>query len=266
MADFGKWQADAIKHKAKRVDNGNEVEGYYFKAPLTAETWGCDHFSSGVVRHCIAGDSGVVFEVDPETVRPIEPEQSERMTIGTVDVCKCGLVMHQGNPDDYDTLGADGPICCPDCGNEKFQTVEQVLKSAETSGNALLDIGNFIRRADVSDHVAATIKLTIDGAVFEQPPEKEQAKAFYIQHPMLTKHSDGLMHFWRSTDCGYGPEIEHAKLFTLEEIAAKQSIRSGEKLAWPRDYIAERVVDGKVKAERCERGIASGIAIAAADN
>lgn len=53
----------------------------------------------------------------------------ERMTIDTVDVCKCELVMHQGNPDDYDTLGSDSGVCCPNCGNENFQTVKQLLNS-----------------------------------------------------------------------------------------------------------------------------------------
>ena len=60
-----------MEFKGKRVDNGQLVEGYYFVAPLTAETWGCDHFSSGVKRHCISNDAGVVFEVDPETVTEV---------------------------------------------------------------------------------------------------------------------------------------------------------------------------------------------------
>jgi len=57
-----------IKFWGKRIDNNKLVYGYYFKAPLTSETWGCDHFSSGVERHCIADEYGVVYEIDPETV------------------------------------------------------------------------------------------------------------------------------------------------------------------------------------------------------
>ena len=67
-------------------------------------------------------------------------------------------------------------------------------------------------------------------------------------------------------DCGYGPPIAEAKLFTPDEIAAKHSILSGEKLAWPKDYIDERVVDGKVLASQCDVAIANGILIAAASN
>ncbi len=58
-------------------------------------------------------------------------ETEERMTIETVDICPCGVVMHQANPDDYDTLGATGPVCCPDCGNEVFQTIKQLRTENE---------------------------------------------------------------------------------------------------------------------------------------
>ncbi|HDZ38773.1 MAG TPA: hypothetical protein ENH62_10875 [Marinobacter sp.] len=50
----------------------------------------------------------------------------ERMTVATVDICTCGIVMHQLDDDDYDTFGAKGPVCCSDCGNEKFVTVKQL--------------------------------------------------------------------------------------------------------------------------------------------
>ena len=50
----------------------------------------------------------------------------ERMKVSTVVICKCGLVMHQAEADDYDTLGAESATCCPDCGNEKFQTIQQL--------------------------------------------------------------------------------------------------------------------------------------------
>lgn len=89
---------------------------------------------------------------------------------------------------------------------------------------------------------------------------KAAAEEFYIQYPMLTNESDGFMHFWRRTDCGYGPEITEAKLFSLDEIAEKHSIIIGKKLAWPKDYIDERAVDGKVQASSCEIEIARAIA------
>jgi len=70
-----------IKFRAKRVDfeKLHPVQhwayGYYFIAPLTAEN--CNdvpvkdgHFflSDGKIRHCIATEHGVVYEVLPETV------------------------------------------------------------------------------------------------------------------------------------------------------------------------------------------------------
>ena len=52
--------------------------------------------------------------------------KEERMTVATVDICSCGLVMHQYDEDDYDTLGTDCSVLCPDCGNEKFTTIKQL--------------------------------------------------------------------------------------------------------------------------------------------
>jgi hypothetical protein len=59
--------------RAERIDDGRSVEGYYFKTPLTGETF-TDSFSSGVNRHCIATDEsadfeGVVYEIKPETLK-----------------------------------------------------------------------------------------------------------------------------------------------------------------------------------------------------
>lgn len=57
----------------------------------------------------------------------------ERMTVATVDICSCGLVMHQLDADDYDTLGADSGICCSACGNEIFTTIEQLQSDLATA-------------------------------------------------------------------------------------------------------------------------------------
>ncbi len=87
--------------------------------------------------------------------------------------------------------------------------------------------------------------------------EKEE-EVFYIQNPQCTY--GGLVHLWKTGDHGYEPNISKARIFTLEEIAEKHSIISGEKLAWPKDYIDERAVDGKVKVDRCDIAIANAIA------
>ena len=51
-------------------------------------------------------------------------ENEESMNVTNVSICTCGRVMF--SLDDYDTLGSDSGICCPDCGNEKFQTVGEL--------------------------------------------------------------------------------------------------------------------------------------------
>ena len=61
------------RFKGKRIDNGEWVKGFYFKAPLTAENF-TGSFSSGVERHCISDDDGVVFEVEPETISIVETD------------------------------------------------------------------------------------------------------------------------------------------------------------------------------------------------
>ncbi len=65
-------------------------------------------------------------------------ETENRMTVETVDICTCGIVMHQDNPDDYDTLGATSPVCCPACGNEVFQTIKQ-LQAKNKEKQELID-------------------------------------------------------------------------------------------------------------------------------
>ena len=53
----------------------------------------------------------------------------EKRTIENTEVCTCGNIFVQD--DDYDTLGSEGPVCCPDCGNEKFQTVKELLDALD---------------------------------------------------------------------------------------------------------------------------------------
>jgi hypothetical protein len=61
-----------IRFRGKRVDNGEWVEGYYFKTPLADEATGSKpedgwFFLSGRERHCIS-KNGCAYEVDPSTV------------------------------------------------------------------------------------------------------------------------------------------------------------------------------------------------------
>jgi len=50
----------------------------------------------------------------------------ESKTIDNTEICSCGRVFNSFDPDDYDTLGSDSGVCCPDCGNEKFTAVSQL--------------------------------------------------------------------------------------------------------------------------------------------
>ena len=75
----------------------------------------------------------------------------ERMKVSTVDICKCGLVMHQAEADDYDTLGAESATCCPDCGNEKFQTIQQLQAELATANKENKLLQAEIEKAVVED-------------------------------------------------------------------------------------------------------------------
>ena len=61
---------------------------------------------------------------------------SEIKTVENTLICTCGRVMSEFECDDFDTLGADDGICCPDCGSEKFISV----KKLQDENEMLLDI------------------------------------------------------------------------------------------------------------------------------
>lgn len=59
--------------KGNRIDNNQEVQGYYFVSPLTDENSGTTSdkgwfFLSGEKRHCISTEQGVVFVVEKDSV------------------------------------------------------------------------------------------------------------------------------------------------------------------------------------------------------
>jgi len=56
----------------------------------------------------------------------IEAMSDERKTVENTVVCiPCGYVFI--DEDDYDTLGSESGICCPDCGSEKFISVKTII-------------------------------------------------------------------------------------------------------------------------------------------
>lgn len=66
-----------------------------------------------------------------------QPAAVEHPTIENTEVCPCGNLFVDA--DDYDTLGSESGVCCPDCGNEKFQTVKDRLDSAESINKDLVE-------------------------------------------------------------------------------------------------------------------------------
>ena len=55
-----------------------------------------------------------------------QPKDYPTRTIENTYICPCGNIFVED--DDYDTAGSESGVCCPDCGNEKFQTVKDLLK------------------------------------------------------------------------------------------------------------------------------------------
>ena len=41
-------------------------------------------------------------------------------------ICICGRVMDWNDENDFDAMGSESGRCCPDCGNEKFMTIEEI--------------------------------------------------------------------------------------------------------------------------------------------
>lgn len=72
----------------------------------------------------------------------------ERKRVDTVYICLCGLVMDMADDDDFDTLGADSEICCPDCGNENFKTVAHLQAENKQLKEALKLYGRHGRTDD----------------------------------------------------------------------------------------------------------------------
>ncbi len=149
------------------------------------------------------------------------------------------------NPDEWDADIVDCPLADQDCycGLLTVGTMQCVF-----SGEPVIT-------------AAHRFSCPLSAGPVEVSLKTKQAKTFYIQNPQCTY--GGLMHFWKTGDCGYEPGISKARLFTLDEINAKHSIQSGEKLAWPKEYIDARAVDGRIDASKCDIEIAKDIAMAA---
>ena len=63
---------------------------------------------------------------------------------------------------------------------------------------------------------------------------------FYVQNVKQGCVSDSIL-WWKQGDAGYVYDIREAKVFTADEIDNMLSIKLGDKRAWPKDYIDERM-------------------------
>lgn len=57
-----------------------------------------------------------------------------------IRICACGRIMRC--EDDYDMLLSDSGLCCPICGNEEFQTIEQLLADNKLMNDRLSELAD----------------------------------------------------------------------------------------------------------------------------
>ncbi len=79
---------------------------------------------------------GAVLCPDCQQPKDQPSSEYETRTIENTYLCPCGNVFVED--DDYDTLGSESGVCCPNCGNEKFQTIKDRLDESEASRKELL--------------------------------------------------------------------------------------------------------------------------------
>ena len=124
-----------IEVTAKRIDCEEVVQGHYFKAPLTAENWGCDHFSSGKTRHCIVTDTASVYEIDATTIKLVNSQPNiEEISISkklkSCPFCK-GKPIIKSDDHEYPTSYSLIP-CCTLINFKYFKTKEEAIKAWNT--------------------------------------------------------------------------------------------------------------------------------------
>lgn len=74
-------------------------------------------------------DHLMAVRIDIDKALALLKQQSKDYPTRTIEntyICPCGNIFVED--DDYDTAGSESGVCCPDCGNEKFQTVKDLLK------------------------------------------------------------------------------------------------------------------------------------------
>lgn len=77
-----------------------------------------------------------------------------RAQIEEICFCPCGRTFVDA--DDYDTLGSESGVCCPDCGSEEFRSIKdfqiEVLRKAQKS--------IYDRRRYLADNVRISVPIS----------------------------------------------------------------------------------------------------------
>lgn len=86
---------------------------------------------------------------------------------------------------------------------------------------------------------AAVQELERQFEEIESTPREETAKLFYVQDKR--SHVGNSITWWKEDNCGYVCDIREARIFTQVEIDKLDSCKDGNKRAWPKKYIDQRV-------------------------
>jgi hypothetical protein len=124
-------------------------------------------FNAFTLINCVSNTEHTVESNEmSNTFTPVASGATEiPMRIDNVGVCFCGRVMF--SMDDVDTLGSDSGICCPDCGNEKFQTIKDII---DRQGKRINMLENLIRHAEGNDLDA--LPIIAENAALKKELEK----------------------------------------------------------------------------------------------
>jgi len=73
---------------------------------------------------------------------------------------------------------------------------------------------------------------------------------FFIEDP--GRRQGGVMCWWLIGDRGYTTMATAARNFSEDEVRRKTSVQLGDKIAWPKRYIMQRLKGGSVSIDDCD--------------
>lgn len=147
-------------------------------------------------------------------------ESEERMTVETVNICTCGIVMHQLNPDDYDSGGSDSGTCCPDCGNEKFQTVKQLQAKLDSINKALEPVKDWYGGGTEGNRTNAEI---LTDAIYDLQKDRKEVLKLKAEldgmSKMILGYKDEILTYQK--DCFANSKINEKLQAELDQLSVE---------------------------------------------